>query len=245
MRRLKGAFLIELDRIRPDPNQPRKNLETDTHRELTASVKEHGVLQAIAVRRQSGTNIFQIISGERRFHAAIAAGLAEIPCWIQEPQEQKILVQQLIENWQRADLHPFEIADTLGRLRDALGYTRLQLAKLTGKSASEISKLLALFDLSPQAQQLARSSEGDALTRRHLYAVSGSHRPSRAPSCSASRPTASPPGHGPNRRSEAADRHRRPQARRSGPPHLPHDVAGQSFCGEPIWHSPTRLQLLL
>lgn len=172
MRRLKGAFFIAVNRIRPDPNQPRKNLETDAHRELTASVKEHGILQAIAVRRLSGSETFQIISGERRYHAAVAAGLAEIPSWIQEPQEQKILVQQLIENWQRADLHPFEIADTLGRLRETLGYTQIALAKLTGKSESEISKLLALLDLSPVAQQLARSNAGRVLTRRHLYAVS-------------------------------------------------------------------------
>lgn len=172
MRRLKGAFFIAVNRIRPDPNQPRKNLETDAHRELTASVKEHGVLQAIAVRRVPGKETFQIISGERRFHASVAAGLPEIPCWIQEPEEQKILVRQLIENWQRADLHPFEIADTLGRLRETLGYTQIALAKLTGKSESEISKLLALLDLSPGAQQLARSNTGRVLTRRHLYAVS-------------------------------------------------------------------------
>ncbi len=181
MRRLKGAFCIAVDRIRPDPNQPRKNLETAAHRELTASVQEHGILQAIAVRRVPGSEIFQIISGERRYQAALAAGLAEIPCWIQEPEEQNVLVQQLIENWQRADLHPFEIADTLGRLRDTLGYAQTSLAKLTGKSESEISKLLALLDLSPQAQQLARTNTDRVLTRRHLYAVSRVSKAEQSP----------------------------------------------------------------
>lgn len=171
-RKLNGAFFIELERIRPDPNQPRKNLGTDAQRELAASIKEHGILQPIAVRYLREADIYQIISGERRYHASRAAGLAELPCWVQDPQEQKILVRQLIENWQRADLHPFEIADTLGRLRDTLGYTQRQLADLTGKSESEISKLLSLLDLAPDAQDLARSEAAASLSRRHLYAAS-------------------------------------------------------------------------
>ena len=171
-RRLHGAFFIQLHRIRPDPAQPRKNLDTQDHRELTASVKKYGVIQPISVRLMEGRGFFQIISGERRFHAATAAGHAEIPCIVHEPNDSEILARQLVENWQRVDLHPYEIADALASLKEADGCSQRELAELTGKSEAEISKLLALVRLDPAAQKLARADETGRITRRHLYAAS-------------------------------------------------------------------------
>lgn len=139
---------------------------------MTESVRQLGILQPITVRFLDRENIYQIISGERRYHAAITAGFAEIPCWVQSPREQDILLHQVVENWQRADLHPFEIADALAALREANGYSQRQLAELTAKSEVEISKLLALLDLAPDAQKLAREDTSGVLTRRHLYAAS-------------------------------------------------------------------------
>ena len=80
-------------------------------------------------------------------------------------------MEQVIENWQRSDLNPFELADSLGILRDANGYSQVQLADFTGKSKGEISKILSLLELDPEVQQLARSDAGGAVSRRHLYAL--------------------------------------------------------------------------
>ena len=80
-------------------------------------------------------------------------------------------MEQVIENWQRSDLSPFEIADSLGILRDANGYTQVQLAEFTGKSKGEISKILGLLELDPEIQKLAREDQTGLVTRRHLYAI--------------------------------------------------------------------------
>jgi ParB family chromosome partitioning protein len=171
-RRLAGAYFIAIDRIRPDPAQPRRRLDTDAHRELTLSVRQLGVMQPIAVRWIDAEGVYRIISGERRYHAAMAAELAEVPCWVQTPREEEILLRQIVENWQRSDLSPFELADSLAAIRDSHGYSQDELAALTGKPKSEISKLLALLNLSADAQQLARADP--SLSRRHLYAISQS-----------------------------------------------------------------------
>src|SRR5947209_4864465 len=122
--RLTGAFLIELHRIRPDPAQPRKNLDTQAQRELTDSIRQIGILQSITVRYLEDQDIYQVITGERRFQAARSLELPSIPCWVQTPKNEDILLHQLVENWQRSDLHPFELADALACLRDANGYSQ-------------------------------------------------------------------------------------------------------------------------
>ncbi len=127
-------------------------------------------MQPITVRYIEARNVYQIISGERRYQAAVAAELAEIPCWVQTPREEEVLVRQVVENWQRRDLSPFELADALAAIRDAHDYSQDELAKLTGKPKSEISKLLALLSLAPEVQQRARQES--TLSRRQLYAVS-------------------------------------------------------------------------
>ena len=170
-RRLGGAFSIGIDRIRPDPLQPRKRLNTDSHRELEASVKRLGILQPITVRYIEAQNVYQMITGERRYQAAKEAGLPEIPCWIQTPREEDVLLHQIVENWQRLDMHPFDLADALARLRDANGLSQKEIAKATAKSEGEISKILSLLDLDAEVQKLAREDITGSVTKRHLYAV--------------------------------------------------------------------------
>ncbi len=170
-RRLGGAFAIAIDRIRPDPNQPRRQLDTEAQKELNASVKRLGILQPITVRYVETENIYRIITGERRYHAACEAGLAEIPCWVQSPKEDEVLLHQIVENWQRLDMHPYDLADALARLRDANSYSQRDLARETGKSEGEISKLLALLDLDPAVQKIARDDQTGRISRRHLYAI--------------------------------------------------------------------------
>lgn len=170
-RRLGGAFAIARERIRPDPDQPRRRFDTNAQNELDDSVKRLGILQPITVRFIEAEGLYRVITGERRYHAACKAGLVEIPCWVQEPKEREVLLHQIVENWQRLDMHPYDLADALARLRDANGYTQRDLARETAKSEGEISKLFSLLDLDPAVQKVAREDESGRISRRHLYAV--------------------------------------------------------------------------
>ena len=169
--RLRGAFLIDIDRIEADPDQPRKYFDTDAQRELNASVARLGILQPITVRYVEDRRKYRIITGERRFQAAKATRLKELPCWVQTPQDSDVLLHQIVENWQRADMHPYDLADALVRLRDEYGYTQRQIANHIGKSEGEISKLLAILVLAPDVQRLARQDTTGRISKRHLYAV--------------------------------------------------------------------------
>lgn len=166
-----GAFAIELGRIRPDPTQPRRNLQTQAQRELTDSIARLGVLQPITVRYIEEESIYQIISGERRFQAATAAGLQEIPAWVQTPKSQDVLLHQIVENWQRQDLEPLELAEALAVLRDSNDYSQKDLATLTGKPESEISRLLSLLKIDADVQQAVHDDTKNIFTKRHLTAV--------------------------------------------------------------------------
>lgn len=170
-RRLAGAFAIAIDRIRPDPNQPRSTIDPMEQAELVRSIRRLGILQAISVRFIESDDIYQIIAGERRYLAAREAGLMEMPCWVQSPRDDEVLLQQIVENWQRSDLHPFDLADSLARLKGTTGFTQKELAAETGKSEGEISKLLSLLTLDPDVQKLAREDTSGRITKRHLYSI--------------------------------------------------------------------------
>lgn len=170
-RRLGGAFLIDIDRIEPDPQQPRKVQDSTAQAELDASVKRLGILQPITVRFDDDRGIYRIISGERRYQAAKSANLPEVPCWVQTPSDDKVLVHQIVENWLRAEIHPYDLADALTRLRDTAGFTQKRIAKETGKSEGEISKLLSLQQLAPEVQKAARDDATSRITKSHLYAL--------------------------------------------------------------------------
>src|SRR5207249_2189312 len=138
---------------------------------LVTSVREHGVLQPVSVRYMSENSVYLIIAGERRYQAAKEIGLSELPCWVQRPEDKHILVHQIVENWQRADLHPFDLADALAQLRDTNGHSQADLSRLTGKPESEISRILSLLKLEPDVQKEARREIAGDITRRHLIAV--------------------------------------------------------------------------
>jgi ParB family chromosome partitioning protein len=168
---LGGAFSIRIDRIRPDPTQPRRQFDAKALNELTASVKRLGILQPITVRYIQADDMYQIITGERRYRAVQALGMTEIPCWIKTPKTEEVLVHQIVENWHRKELHPFEIADALAQLRDAYELTQKQLANETGKPEPEISRFLSLLELSPTVQKDARADATGTLSFRHLYNI--------------------------------------------------------------------------
>jgi ParB family chromosome partitioning protein len=139
--------MISLDRIRPNPSQPRKEL--GSLRELTQSVREKGVLEPLLVRFDAEEDMYTIISGERRYHAAKAAGLLEVPCIEKAADTAEMLELALIENLQRKDLNPFEEAEGLQALANQFDYTHEEIARRIGKSRATVSESLALLVIPP------------------------------------------------------------------------------------------------
>ena len=137
--------MIRLDQIRPNPEQPRKALGDLA--ELTDSVRAKGVLEPLLVRFASSEGCFYIISGERRYHAARAAGLREVPCIEKTVDEAETLEIALIENIQRKDLTPFEEADGLHRLATQFEYTHEDMAKKIGRARSSVTETLSLRNI--------------------------------------------------------------------------------------------------
>jgi len=137
--------MIRVDEIRPNPEQPRKAL--GDLRELTESVREKGVLEQLLVRFISSEGCFYIISGERRYHAARAAGLREVPCIEKTVDDAETLEIALIENIQRKDLTAFEEADGLQRLASQFEYTHEDMAKKIGRARSSVTETLSLLNI--------------------------------------------------------------------------------------------------
>ena len=137
--------MIRVDQIRPNPDQPRKALGDLT--ELTESIREKGVLEPLLVRYVPREECYYIISGERRYHSARAAGLREVPCIEKMADDAETLEIALIENIQRKDLTPFEEADGLYRLASQFEYTHEDMAKKIGRARSSVTETLSLRNI--------------------------------------------------------------------------------------------------
>ena len=137
--------MLPVEQIRPNPEQPRKAL--GDLRELSDSIRQKGVLEPLLVRFVPREDCYYIISGERRYHAARAAGLREVPCIEKSADEAETLEISLIENIQRKDLTPFEEADGLQRLAEQFDYSHEELAKKLGKARSSVSETLSLRNI--------------------------------------------------------------------------------------------------
>jgi len=137
---------ISIDRIKPNPNQPRKHIKEETLKELAESIKQKGIIQPIIVREKEG--YYEIIAGERRWRAAQIAGLQEIPVVIRNDiSELESLELALIENIQREDLNPIDLALAYNELIEKYNLTQEELAKILGKSRSAIANTLRLLKL--------------------------------------------------------------------------------------------------
>jgi ParB family chromosome partitioning protein len=134
--------MIPVDKIRPNPDQPRTAL--GELRELTDSIREKGVLEPLLVRFVPRDDSYHIISGERRYHASRAAGLREVPCIEKIADDAETLELALIENLQRKDLTPFEEADGLQRLAEHFDYTHDDIAKKIAKARSSVTETMSL-----------------------------------------------------------------------------------------------------
>jgi ParB family chromosome partitioning protein len=150
--KLVGNILeIELDSIEVNPYQPRSYFNEEALRELASSIKELGVIQPITVRKFEG-NKFQLVSGERRFRASKLIGNKTIPAYIRLANDQEMLEMALVENIQRKDLDPIEVALTYQRLIDEIDLTQEEMSVRVGKKRSTISNYLRLLKLDPIIQ---------------------------------------------------------------------------------------------
>lgn len=154
---LGNIALISLKLVEANPFNPRTSFEEETLNELAESIKEHGIIQPITVRKMGGDK-FQLISGERRFRASQMAGLKEIPAYIRVANDQAMLEMALVENIQREDLDAIEVALSYQRLIDECKLTQEQLSKKLSKSRSAITNFLRLLKLPAPIQVGIRES---------------------------------------------------------------------------------------
>nr|HID57728.1 ParB/RepB/Spo0J family partition protein [Desulfobacterales bacterium] len=146
----KPVFYCDVDAIRPNPLQPRRNFSEDELNRLAESIKEKGIIQPLVVRT-SGSG-YELIVGERRWRAARLAGVKEVPVILREVSDAELLETALIENLQREDLNPIEEAEAYSHLMEEFGLTQDQIARLVGKDRSTIANILRLRNL-PQSIQ--------------------------------------------------------------------------------------------
>ncbi|MDR9414905.1 MAG: ParB/RepB/Spo0J family partition protein [Gracilimonas sp.] len=137
---------VPVDHIRKNPHQPRKNFDEERLEELGASIKKHGLIQPITVR-YIGEKRFELISGERRLRAAKLAGLNEIPAYIREADDEQSMAFALIENIQREELNPLEVALGYKRLLEEFDYTQAEVAERVGKNRTTVTNMLRLLGL--------------------------------------------------------------------------------------------------
>jgi ParB family chromosome partitioning protein len=165
-----GAVLLApLDKIRPNPNQPRKSFDEDALVELANSIREHGIIQPIIVEEVEDG--YLIVAGERRFRAARYAGLGEIPVIVRAYSEEKRLEVSLIENIQRTDLNPIEEASVYKALMDLTGKTQDAIADLVGKNRSTVTNALRLLKLPLPMQESLKKGEISPGHARALLAI--------------------------------------------------------------------------
>lgn len=145
-KRVNVVLHVPVQNIRPNPHQPRKEFKEESLEELAGSIKKHGLIQPITVR-YIGEKRFELISGERRLRAAKLAGLQEIASYVREVDDEEIISFALIENIQREDLNPIEVAMGYKRLVDELDYTQAEVAEKVGKNRTTVTNMLRLLNL--------------------------------------------------------------------------------------------------
>ncbi len=165
---------IPIEKIRPNPNQPRRDFDEKELQDLAASIREKGIIQPLILRPhpQSGDG-YEIVAGERRWRAAQLAGIHALPAVVRDLDDTEVLELAIIENVQRADLSALEEAQGYRQLMDRFGHTQERLAEALGKSRSHIANLLRLLTLPDGVLELLRAGK---LTAGHARAlVTASH----------------------------------------------------------------------
>lgn len=166
-----SVFNVEIDKIRPNPNQPRKDLDPETLKELADSIREHGILQPLLVSKTEETTDrgrmveYEIVAGERRWRAAKMAGLPSVPVVIRDSSADEKLELALVENIQRKNLNPIETAMAFKRLNDDFGLKHHEIAKKVGRARTSVSNMIRLLSLPKEVQKAVmdgKLNEGQA-----------------------------------------------------------------------------------
>jgi ParB family transcriptional regulator, chromosome partitioning protein len=163
----RGTLDLRIEDILPGDAQPRQRFDDARLDELADSIKSHGVIQPIVVRKR-GSEQFEIVAGERRWRAAQRAGLKQIPAVISEVAPEEALTVALVENLQREDLNPIEEAEAFHRLHEQLGYSQQEIADAVGKDRTTIANSLRLLKLPAAVRQQVLDGE---LTMGHARAL--------------------------------------------------------------------------
>ena len=164
-----AIYQIDIEKISPNPDQPRKYFNEEAQRELEESIKVHGILQPlILVKRDDG---YIIVAGERRYRAAKAIGMATVPALVKKIDDSLMREISLIENLQREDLNPIEEAEAIDELIRLNGYTQEKLAQRIGKARSSVTNILRLLGLDDEVKSLVRQNRLSAGHARALAAV--------------------------------------------------------------------------
>jgi len=170
-----GPAEIPIDRIRPNPEQPRRVFDPAELERLAASIRQHGVLQPVVVRRAGDDGVYELVVGERRWRAARAAGLASIPAVIADVAPHDRLAVAIVENVQRHDLNPMELAHAFAALAEQ-GATQEEIGARVGFDRATVANHLRLLELSRELQQ---DVESGALTLGHAKALLSVASPER------------------------------------------------------------------
>lgn len=160
---------LPLDKLTPNPNQPRKSFDPETLQELAVSIKENGIIQPLVVKKDGAG--YMIIAGERRYRAAKEAGLTVVPAIVRDLTEQKIREISLIENLQREDLNAIEEAEAIAELMENYNVTQEELSSRIGKSRSAISNSVRLLNLPVEIKAMLTSGALSAGHGRALLAL--------------------------------------------------------------------------
>lgn len=158
---------LPLQKVEPNPNQPRHRFDEEELQSLADSIAQHGILQPLAVRKMEG-DFYQIIAGERRWRAARLAGLREVPVVVVEADDKTVMELALIENLQRQDLNPMEEAEGYHALIEEYGLTQEEAAARVGKSRSAVANALRLLVLPDEVRELVEKGE---LSAGHARAI--------------------------------------------------------------------------
>ena len=174
-----GCVTLSISQVEPGLNQPRKRFDPEALEDLAQSIRQHGILQPLTVRRLA-SGYYQIIAGERRWRAAKQAGLLEVPVCIIEADDRKVMELGLIENLQREDLNPAEEARGFRSLMEDYGLTQEQVAERMGKSRPAIANTLRLLAL---PEEVTTMLEEGVLSAGHARAILGLPSPAHQIQC--------------------------------------------------------------
>lgn len=153
-----GIIRIPVDEIQPNPRNPRHDFDDQALQELANSIKMHDIIQPLTLSRLSNGK-YQLIAGERRWRAAKLAGIADVPSYVRQANDNELLELALLENLQREDLNAIEIALSFKRMMDELHYTQEQVSERMGKERSTVTNYIRLLKLPPDIQLAVRNAE--------------------------------------------------------------------------------------